>query len=56
MQAKKQKKVAATSPIGEIVALNDVKRIKDAIAKKYGFLVSDQYCLDLIQFVEEMTA
>lgn len=45
----------ATSPIVTIAKHKDVERVKAEIYKKYGFQVTDEYALDLIAFVEQMT-
>lgn len=50
----KAKKAAAESPIVAIAKLGDVERVKAEILKKYGFEVTDEYCRDLVAFVEQM--
>lgn len=42
------------SPIVTLVKSKEVERVKTAIVDKYGFLPTDEYCRDLIAFVEQM--
>jgi hypothetical protein len=39
-----------------ITLLHDVAEVKAGIKKFYGFVPSDDYCRDLIAFVDAMTA
>ena len=42
------------SPIVQLAALKQVESIKAAIFDNYGFEPSDEYCHDLIMFVEAL--
>jgi hypothetical protein len=42
------------SPIVELVKTQRVEKVRAAIFLKYGFVPTDEYCRDLIAFVEAL--